>query len=143
VSGWRRFATSLTPALVTLWAAFLVLGTLQPCCEAVADAFVAGGAVSLQSRPHQAMAGAHEHAIDGSAPGHTHCGQTLFRHTELKALNSNEAGKGNEVHPAAAAIPVAPQAPVLETPAVRPRSASDRERSPPLPVYLATLRLRL
>ncbi|MEJ2688309.1 MAG: hypothetical protein P8124_14240 [Gammaproteobacteria bacterium] len=109
----------------------------------MADTFVAGGAVSLQSHPNQAMEGAHAHGIDGSAPTHTHCGQTLFQHTALKALNSNETGKGHEVQPAAAAIPVASQAPVLETRAVLDRSGSDRERAPPLPVYLATLRLRL
>ena len=143
MTGWRRLAKGLTPALLTLWVAFVVLGTVQPCCEAVADTFMAGGPVSSTGHRHEVMEEAHQPMVGGAEPIHTHCGQTLQRHAQLKALNANETGTGNEVHAAATAVAAAPPVPAAATRAVRDRAANERERSPPLPVYLATLRLRL
>ena len=143
MTGWRRLAKGLTPALLTLWVAFVVLGTVQPCCEAVADTFMAGGPVSSTGHRHEVMEEAHHHLIGASEPVHTHCGQTPHRHTTLAALNASQAGKGNEVHPGPVAVVVAPPVPVAATRVVLDRSGHNRERSPPLPLYLATLRLRL
>ncbi|MEJ2646631.1 MAG: hypothetical protein P8180_17315 [Gammaproteobacteria bacterium] len=79
MTGWRRLAKGLTPALLTLWVAFVVLSTVQPCCEAVADTFMAGGPVSSMGHRHEVMEEAHQHMVGGSEPVHTHCGQILHR----------------------------------------------------------------
>lgn len=140
--GWREFARRLTPALVTLWVAFLVLGTLQPCCEALADTFMEAGYAPVQDHHHELLGDVDPHTIGDQAPIHTHCGETVV-HAHLTALSASEPGQWGDAHPAAiAALLPLPSSPV-SGPQAPDASASNRERSPPLPVYLATLRLRI
>ncbi len=143
MSSWRRFAIRLTPAMVAFWAAFVVLGTLQPCCEAVADTFLPSYAVP-GAHQHEGLQAVHEHLLDGSAPIHTHCGRMLDRQPQLLALSVSASGQGNEAHPGLLPEAIAlhhPPVAAVGTPASAPAKA--HERSPPLPVYLTTRRLRI
>jgi len=144
VSGWRRLANRLVPALAIVWVMFLGLGTLQPCCEAIADSFVSPARAPFGEASHHGARGdIHDHRASGEGPVHTHCGETLLRHFQLKAVATPEPGQGWDRHPPSL-FPVHRLRPV--GPPARGATAGPavgQERPPPLPVYLATLRLRI
>ena len=144
MSDWRRLANRLAPALAIVWVTLLGLGTLQPCCEAIADSFVPPAHTPFGEASHHGTRGdIHDHRASGEGPVHTHCGETLVPHLQLKAVPTTEAGQGWDLHPSSL-FPVHRLRPV--NPPARGASAGPavgRERAPPLPVYLATLRLRI
>lgn len=136
----RRAATRV----LLFWSASLLLGWLQPCCEALAAAVPhdhaylvqqAVAAAELESADHR-----HESASHNGVPAHTHCAKA-------------RAGDGAPVLPVAVMTPDAKQipdpvaatagfhAPSGGAEVVRFEAATAAFRPPP--IYLVTLRLRI
>ncbi len=144
-------ARRLSPWVLTLWVSFLLLSYLQPCCEALAAAIpheheTKGAARSVHG--DQPSDGVHRTTRAGlaagdpdAAPHPRHCANSSNLEGSIAVVLIGSDPRTSDPDGAA---PVLVSVGRFKCPKrIQSSERVERGRSPPNPVYLSTLRLRI